>query len=152
MTSPVPIPVSEPALIDRARAGDGDAFAALVEIHAELVYRMLRSFSLEPWEAEEVAKEVFVRAWRGLARFEGRAQLTSWLYRIAFNEGQRRLPAGLLPPHHRDRTGKTPSMSCRMPPVRSRRQGASPRAGTEHLVGPGRATLRMARGSGAARH
>ena len=34
---------------------------------------------------------MFLRAWRGLARFEGRAQLSTWLYRIAFNEAQRRL-------------------------------------------------------------
>jgi RNA polymerase sigma-70 factor (ECF subfamily) len=38
-----------------------------------------------------VAQEVFVRAWRGLPRFEERAQLSTWLYRIAFNEAQRRL-------------------------------------------------------------
>jgi RNA polymerase sigma-70 factor (ECF subfamily) len=34
---------------------------------------------------------VFLRAWRGLSRFEERAQLSTWLYRIAFNEAQRRL-------------------------------------------------------------
>jgi RNA polymerase sigma-70 factor (ECF subfamily) len=34
---------------------------------------------------------VFLRAWRGLARFQERAQLSTWLYRIAFNEAQRRL-------------------------------------------------------------
>jgi RNA polymerase sigma-70 factor (ECF subfamily) len=38
-----------------------------------------------------VAQEVFLRAWRALPRFEERAQLSTWLYRIAFNEAQRRL-------------------------------------------------------------
>ena len=83
-------PISEPDLIERARAGDADAFEALVEAHSARVYGALRSFGLAPDEAEEVAQEVFVRAWRGLKGFEGRAQLSTWLYRIASNEAQRR--------------------------------------------------------------
>lgn len=83
--------LSEPALIERARAGDPDAFGLLVQSHSDRVYRALRGFSLEPAEADEVAQEVFLRAWRGLERFEGRAQLSTWLYRIAYNEAQRRL-------------------------------------------------------------
>jgi RNA polymerase sigma-70 factor (ECF subfamily) len=51
----------------------------------------LRRFGLDAGEAEEVAQEVFLRAWRGLAGFQERAQLSTWLYRIAFNEAQRRL-------------------------------------------------------------
>jgi RNA polymerase sigma-70 factor, ECF subfamily len=82
---------SEHELIRRARAGDEDAFAELVATHADRVYSMLRRFGLDPDEADEVAQEVFVRAWRGLARFEERAQFSTWLYRIAFNEAQRRL-------------------------------------------------------------
>jgi RNA polymerase sigma-70 factor, ECF subfamily len=82
---------SERELIRRARAGDQDAFAELVAIHADRVYGALRRFGLDETEADEVAQEVFVRAWRGLARFEERAQFSTWLYRIAFNEAQRRL-------------------------------------------------------------
>jgi RNA polymerase sigma-70 factor (ECF subfamily) len=81
----------EPTLIERARGGDIDAFSSLVEAHSGRVYRTLRGLSLEPDEAEEVTQEVFVRAWRGLRQFEGRAQLSTWLYRIAYNEAQRRL-------------------------------------------------------------
>ena len=87
----MPPSLFEPALIDRARAGDMEAFEALVEVHSARVYGALRGFGLEPDEAEEVTQEVFLRAWRGLRRFEGRAQLSTWLYRIAFNEAQRRL-------------------------------------------------------------
>lgn len=84
-------PVSENELIDRARAGDEDAFAELVAAHGEQVYGALRRFGLDADEADEVALDVFVRAWRGLHRFEGRAKLSTWLYRIAFNEAQRAL-------------------------------------------------------------
>jgi RNA polymerase sigma-70 factor, ECF subfamily len=84
-------PASERDLIRRARTGDQDAFAELVEMHAARVHGALRRFGLDADEADEVAQEVFVRAWRGLPRFEERARLSTWLYRIAFNETQRRL-------------------------------------------------------------
>ncbi len=83
-------PTTEHELIERARAGDEDAYAELVVMHADRVYGALRRFGLAPGEADEVAQEVFLRAWRGLPRFEERAQFSTWLYRIAFNEAQRR--------------------------------------------------------------
>jgi RNA polymerase sigma-70 factor (ECF subfamily) len=95
-------PASEQELIERARAGDEDAFARLVLAHADRVYGALRRFGLDAGEADDVTQEVFLRAWRGLARFEERAQLSIWLYRIAFNEAHRRLsrrePAHIEPP------------------------------------------------------
>ncbi len=100
MNPPSADPRDERALISRARAGDESAFAQLVTEHAARVYGALRRFGLDPQEADEVAQEVFLRAWRGLARFEERAQFSTWLYRIAFNEAQRRLarrpPPGAL--------------------------------------------------------
>jgi len=84
-------PTSEHELIRSARAGDQDAFAELVVMHADRVHGALRRFGLTQSEADEVAQEVFLRAWRGLARFQERARFSTWLYRIAFNEAQRRL-------------------------------------------------------------
>ena len=81
----------EAELIARARAGDQEAFAAIVTRHADQVYGALRHFGLDADEAEEISQAVFVRAWRGLPGFEGRARLATWLYRIAFNEAQRAL-------------------------------------------------------------
>jgi RNA polymerase sigma-70 factor (ECF subfamily) len=66
-------------------------------LHADRVYGALRRFGLDAVDADEVAQEVFLRAWRGLAQFEGRAQFSTWLYRIAFNEAQRRLSRRTLP-------------------------------------------------------
>ncbi|MFT3923281.1 MAG: sigma-70 family RNA polymerase sigma factor [Myxococcales bacterium] len=73
----------EPNLIARARAGDGEAFRTLTEPHRRELqvhcYRMLGSFQ----DAEEALQETLLAAWQGLAGFEGRASIRSWLYRIA---------------------------------------------------------------------
>ena len=72
-------------LTARAKAGDGDAFRELTEpFHRELLvhcYRMLGSVH----DAEDALQDTLLAAWRGLAGFEGRASLRTWLYRIATN-------------------------------------------------------------------
>jgi len=96
MSPPTADPAEERALIARARAGDEGAFGQLVTEHSARVHGALRRFGLDSQEADEVAQEVFLRAWRGLSRFEERSQFSTWLYRIAFNEAHRRL--GRRPP------------------------------------------------------
>jgi RNA polymerase sigma-70 factor (ECF subfamily) len=72
-------------LVDRARQGDVEAFGQLVRRHQPRILRlalhMLRSRS----EAEDVAQETFIRAYQALARFDGRSEPYTWLYRIAVN-------------------------------------------------------------------
>jgi RNA polymerase sigma-70 factor (ECF subfamily) len=97
MNQPLTDPAHERALIARARAGDTSAFEQLVADHSTRVYGALRRFGLDAQEADEVAQEVFLRAWRGLAKFEERARFSTWLYRIAFNEAQRQRSRRELP-------------------------------------------------------
>jgi RNA polymerase sigma-70 factor (ECF subfamily) len=67
----------------RARAGDSDAFRELTEPYCRELqvhcYRMLGSFQ----DAEDALQDTLLAAWQGLAGFEGRASIRTWLYRIA---------------------------------------------------------------------
>jgi RNA polymerase sigma-70 factor (TIGR02960 family) len=70
-------------LLTRARAGDGEAFARLVDGHRRELevhcYRMLGSVQ----DAEDALQETMIAAWRGLGGYEERASIRTWLYRIA---------------------------------------------------------------------
>jgi RNA polymerase sigma-70 factor, ECF subfamily len=90
----------ERQLLEAARAGDEKAFALLVEPYqAQLrahCYRMLGSVN----DAEDALQETLLRAWSGLAGFESRSSLRSWLYRIATNASLRMIekrPKRVLP-------------------------------------------------------
>ena len=70
-------------VLERARAGDAEAFRELVRPHERELrvhcYRMLGSLA----DAEDALQDTLLSAWQGLAGFEGRASLRTWLYRVA---------------------------------------------------------------------
>ena len=76
---------ADDALLDRARSGDADAFTELTEPHRRELhvhcYRMLGSFD----DADDAVQETLLAAWRGLATFQARASVRTWLYRVATN-------------------------------------------------------------------
>jgi RNA polymerase sigma-70 factor (ECF subfamily) len=80
----------ERVLVERSRAGDRAAFEELVRRYADRLYAVVLRFVADGAEAEEVTQEAFLRAWRSISRFEGRAQFFTWLYRIGINEAKRR--------------------------------------------------------------
>src|SRR5437763_108064 len=75
--------MTERQLLAAARDGDEDAFARLIDPYRRELqahcYRMLGSTV----DAEDALQDALLGAWRGLARFEGRSSLRSWLYPIA---------------------------------------------------------------------
>ena len=72
-------------LVERAKAGDRPAFGQLVEVYQDKIYGYVSRMLGDPDEAEDVAQETFVRAYRSLPHFRGAASFHTWLYRIASN-------------------------------------------------------------------
>jgi RNA polymerase sigma-70 factor (ECF subfamily) len=86
---PLSVSRDEAVLVERARDGDRAAFEELVRRHATPLYAVVVRFTGDPQEAEEIVQETFLRAWRSIARFEGRSRFFTWLYRIGINEAKR---------------------------------------------------------------
>jgi RNA polymerase sigma-70 factor (ECF subfamily) len=82
----------EHIFIQRARKGDQDAFAALVNRHQGYVFNLALRVLGDEHEAQDLAQETFVRAWAALPNFRGGSQFRTWLYRIVTNLCYNRLP------------------------------------------------------------
>ena len=82
---------TEASLLARAQAGDVSAFERLSSAYADRLFMLLLRLLGDRGEAEDVAQEVMLRAWRGIARFQGQSSYFTWLYRIAVNEANRAL-------------------------------------------------------------
>jgi RNA polymerase sigma-70 factor, ECF subfamily len=87
MNDPEQLP-SDRELIDRTLAGNGDAYAMIVERFQRKIFRVARSIVRDDVEADTITQDTFVQAYTHLARFQGRAELETWLTRIAINRSR----------------------------------------------------------------
>jgi len=72
-------------LLERIRAGDLTACDECVQQHAGAIYRLATRLVHDPAEAEDVVQETFLNAFKAIEKFDGRSELRTWLYRIAYN-------------------------------------------------------------------
>lgn len=77
--------MDESALIHRAVGGDTTAWGPLVSAHQESVFRLSYLLLGDPDDAQDIAQETFLRAWKHLRRFDPARPLRPWLLRIASN-------------------------------------------------------------------
>jgi RNA polymerase sigma-70 factor (ECF subfamily) len=73
------------ALVNAAQGGDRDALERLIRRHLDAVYGHALRFFGEPATAEDAAQEVFLKVFRSLGEFDGRAAFSTWLYRVTRN-------------------------------------------------------------------
>ncbi len=70
-------------LLERIRGGATDDFAEIVRRHQSRVFAILHRYERDGHKVEDLAQETFVKAWRALGQFDGRAPFEHWLSRIA---------------------------------------------------------------------
>jgi RNA polymerase sigma-70 factor (ECF subfamily) len=73
-------------LVERALAGDGDAFGEVVRRWERKIYALAYGITGSVEDARDATQETFIAAYRSLPRFRGEAQVSSWLHRIAVNQ------------------------------------------------------------------
>jgi RNA polymerase sigma-70 factor (ECF subfamily) len=93
---------SEREVVEACRRGEREAFDRLVERHQRDVYRLCYRYVNNHEDANDLAQEVFLKAWRAIRRFRGESSVRTWLYRIGVNaclnfRALRRLPTQDLP-------------------------------------------------------
>ena len=71
-------------LLDKARQGDVEAFAAVFEEFRPLVFAIAYR-SVGAAEADDVVMETYIKAWKAIPRYQGQSSLKTWLYRITHN-------------------------------------------------------------------
>ena len=76
--------VSDIEIINKVLAGDSNAFGELVKKYQNYVFTLALRFTRHREDAEEVAQDIFVKAYRSLADFRGNAKFSTWLYTIVY--------------------------------------------------------------------
>lgn len=86
--------VTDDELVERVRHGEITQFELLMRRHNQRLFRVVRSILPDDAEAEDVVQDAYVRAYSHLDQFEGRAQFSTWLTRIAVHEARARIRRG----------------------------------------------------------
>ena len=83
--------IDEAPLVARAREGDAEAFAELVELYERRIFRVAKNITNNEEDAEDVLQETFLKAYEHLAEFQGNSKFYTWIVRIAVNEALMKL-------------------------------------------------------------
>ena len=87
------------ALVERVQKGEKQAFDVLVLKYQNKIIQLVYRYVHDPEEAQDVAQEAFIKAYKALGRFRGDSAFYTWLYRIAINTAKNYLVAsGRRPP------------------------------------------------------
>jgi len=71
-------------IISRIRSGDTDAFRVLVRQYKEMVFGLALKMTRQREDAEEIAQDTFLKAFKGIQRFKGQSKFSTWLYQIGY--------------------------------------------------------------------
>ena len=121
MTAIVPEAIDFPSAFTRARGGDHDAFAELVERHEAMVYSLAWNFFGDRSRAEEIAQEVFLQLYRSLASIESDAHLLFWLRQVTTRRCIDQTRRTRMRAVSLDDAGDLPSRERAADPLRDRR-------------------------------
>jgi RNA polymerase sigma-70 factor (ECF subfamily) len=109
---------SDLSLVQRAQRGEPGAFDALVRRYQHKVVKLVMRYVRNPTEAEDIAQDAFIKAYRALSRFRGDSAFYTWLYRIAINTAKNSLASRARNPVQLDSNGSgdedRPSLEERM--------------------------------------
>ena len=86
--------VSDGYLVARARDGYLDAYEMLVQRHSAMAYRVALRLSGDHYDAQDIAQEAFIAAWRNLDRFRADSSFSTWLYQIVTRRSLNKVSRG----------------------------------------------------------
>ena len=78
-------------IINRTLKGDTNAFSVLVERYKDLIFTLTMRMLKNREEAEEVAQDTFIKAFKSLNKYKGESKFSTWLYKVAYNSSLDRI-------------------------------------------------------------
>lgn len=77
--------LDEAYFIERVKNGETDAFKYLIDKYKNIVFNIVLKITRNQEDAEEIAQDVFIKAFNSIKKFKGNSKFSTWLYRIAYN-------------------------------------------------------------------